>query len=86
MDRLKDNLSAFSMYTSILDNVRIAEILMIVLDECRENELHLSDFVIYNIVLHIALAIKRIQAGFKMGRINRPTKKQTSDIKQLFKL
>lgn len=77
MDRLKDNLSAFSTYTSILENVNIAEILMIVLDECRENELHLSDFVMYNIVLHIGLAIKRIKAGFKMDRINKSIQKNS---------
>lgn len=69
MNKLSDNMHAFSLYTSLLEEVNIAEILMIVLDECREAQLQLSDFVIYNIVLHIGLAIKRIHSGFEMDAI-----------------
>lgn len=69
MNKLSDNIHAFSLYTSLLEEVNIAEILMIVLDECRESQLQLSDFVIYNIVLHIGLAIKRIHSGFEMDAI-----------------
>lgn len=66
MNYLHDNLYAFSMYTDLLEGISIEEIVIIVLDECRESQLALSDFIIYNIVLHIGLAIKRLQTGFQI--------------------
>lgn len=66
MNRLHDNFYTFSIYRNLLEGISIEEIVIIVLDECRESHLKLSDFIIYNIVLHIALAIKRIQSGFKI--------------------
>lgn len=66
MDRLHDNLFAFSMYANLLEGISVEEIVIIVLDECRESQLKLSDFIVYNLVLHIVLAIKRIQNGFLM--------------------
>ncbi|MGG5373252.1 BglG family transcription antiterminator [Enterococcus sp. AZ196] len=66
MDRLHDNLFTFSMYANLLEGISIEEIVIIVLDECRESQLKLSDFIVYNLVLHIGLAIKRIQNGFQM--------------------
>lgn len=64
MNRLFDNFHMFSAYASLLDEVPMNEIIIIVLDECREAQLPISDFIIANIVLHIGLAIKRIQSGF----------------------
>jgi len=66
MERLHDNLFAFSMYANLLEGISVEEIVIIVLDECRESQLKLSDFIVYNLVLHIGLAIKRIQNGFLM--------------------
>lgn len=66
MERLHDNLFAFSMYANLLEGISVEEIIIIVLDECRESQLKLSDFIVYNLVLHIGLAIKRIQNGFFM--------------------
>lgn len=66
MDRLHDNLFAFSMYANLLEGISVEEIVIIVLDECRESQLKLSDFIVYNLVLHIGLVIKRIQNGFLM--------------------
>lgn len=66
MERLHDNLFAFSMYANLLKGISVEEIVIIVLDECRESQLKLSDFIVYNLVLHIGLAIKRIQNGFFM--------------------
>lgn len=66
MDRLQDNLYAFSMYANLLEGISIEEIVIIVLDECRESHLKLSDFIVYNLVLHIGLAIKRMQSGFEI--------------------
>lgn len=52
-------------------NQRISfeELTIIVLDECREGGLKLSDFVIQNLVIHIALAIRRITEGFKISKL-----------------
>ena len=66
IERLHDNLFAFSMYANLLEGISVEEIVIIVLDECRESQLKLSDFIVYNLVLHIGLAIKRIQNGFFM--------------------
>lgn len=66
MERLHDNLFAFSMYANLLEGISVEEIVIIVLDECRESQLKLSDFIVYNLVFHIGLAIKRIQNGFFM--------------------
>lgn len=66
MERLHDNLFAFSMYANLLEGISVEEIVIIVLDECRESQLKLSDFIVYNLVLHIGLTIKRIQNGFFM--------------------
>lgn len=54
-----------------LFNIKISfeELTIIVLDECREGKLKLSDFVIQNLVIHIALAIRRITEGFQIAKI-----------------
>lgn len=65
-DRLQDNLFAFSEYSNLLEGVMVDEIVLSVLEECRKAQLKLSDLVIYNLVLHLGLAIKRIQNGFAM--------------------
>ncbi|MGO4993780.1 BglG family transcription antiterminator [Jeotgalibaca porci] len=39
-------------------------IFIIVLENCREYDIQLSDFVLQNLVLHISLAIKRNEKGF----------------------
>ncbi|GCF93604.1 putative transcriptional antiterminator (BglG family) [Enterococcus florum] len=70
LERLQDNLYTFSTYTNLLEGISIEEIVIIVLDECREARLKLSDFIIFNIVLHIGLAIKRLQAGFDIEYTN----------------
>lgn len=53
--------------TIFFNDISFEEITIIVLDECREAGLRLSDYVIQNLVLHIALAIKRIKDGFKLS-------------------
>lgn len=52
--------------TLFLNNISFEEITIIVLDECRGAGLKLSDYIIQNLVLHIALAIKRIKDGFNL--------------------
>ena len=60
-----------SMY-SIVENhfitdIDFAELTIFVLDECRDAKLKLSDFVIQNLVLHIALMIQRIRLGYQLA-------------------
>lgn len=50
--------------------ISLEELTMIVLDGCRNEELSLSDYVIQNLVIHIALAIKRLEDGFQMSPID----------------
>lgn len=49
--------------------ISFEELTIIVLDECREGGLKLSDFVIQNLVIHIALAIRRITEGFRISKV-----------------
>ena len=49
--------------------ISFEELTIIVLDECREGGLKLSDFVLQNLVIHIALAIRRITEGFKIRKL-----------------
>lgn len=44
-------------------------IFIIVLEKCREFDIQLSDFVLQNLVLHIALAIKRNEKGFVINNV-----------------
>lgn len=55
--------------TLFFNEVSFEEITIIVLDECRNAGLKLSDYIIQNLVLHIALAIKRIKDGFKLSMV-----------------
>ncbi len=50
--------------------ITFEELTIIVLDECREAKLKLSDYVIQNLVIHIALAIRRINEGFKISKLS----------------
>lgn len=50
--------------------ISFEELTIIVLDEYREGGLKLSDFVIQNLVIHIALAIRRITEGFRISKVS----------------
>lgn len=45
-------------------------IFIIVLEKCREFDIQLSDYVLQNLVLHIALAIKRNEKGYAINKMN----------------
>ncbi|MET3558505.1 lichenan operon transcriptional antiterminator [Streptococcus rupicaprae] len=53
----------------VYGKINFEALTVIVLDECREAQLKLSDFVIQNLVVHIALAIRRLAEGFKISAI-----------------
>lgn len=50
--------------------ISFEELTIIVLDEYREGGLRLSDFGIQNLVIHIALAIRRITEGFRISKVS----------------
>ncbi|QLB52624.1 PRD domain-containing protein [Streptococcus sanguinis] len=50
--------------------ISLEELTIIVLDECREGQLRVSDFVIQNLVIHIALSLKRIGEGFQISQLD----------------
>lgn len=49
--------------------INIEELVIIILDEIREVNLKVSDFIIQNLTLHLALAIKRVREGFHIEGI-----------------
>ena len=50
--------------------VPLEEFARIVLDECQEAKLKLSDFVLQNLVVHIALSMIRLKSGFEIKNID----------------
>lgn len=50
--------------------VPLEEFARIVLDECQEANLKLSDFVLQNLVVHIALSMIRLKSGFEIQNID----------------
>ncbi|QEA59853.1 transcription antiterminator [Leuconostoc koreense] len=51
---------------SFFKAVSFDQITIIVLDECREAGIHLTDYTIQNIVLYIALSVQRLKCGFEL--------------------
>lgn len=60
--------------------ISFEELTIIVLDECRSGGLKLSDFVIQNLIVHIALAISRIRSGFHISKLSIDRKRFASEI------
>jgi len=67
VERLQNNLKCLGEISKLLTTISSEEILLIVLDECRNAELKLSDTVMLNIVIHIALAMKRVEEGYQIN-------------------
>lgn len=57
------------------------ELTIIVLDECRSQEFKLSDFVLQNLIVHLALAIKRVGDGFKISELTVDRQQYQREIK-----
>lgn len=80
------NRSIESLNTTLFDyqfeGFSMETIFIIVLEKCREYQVQVSDFVLQNLVIHISLAIKRIESGFV---INPKDEISSTDIeKELF--
>ncbi|ESA53040.1 phosphoenolpyruvate-dependent sugar PTS family porter, EIIA 2 component [Streptococcus pyogenes GA40468] len=64
---------------TFLEGINFAEIMIIVLYECRDAKLELSDFVMNNLVLHIALMVQRIRSGCPLELFSIPIAIRQSD-------
>lgn len=74
MDYFFGNIFVNSLYQYVdsqffHEKITVEELMMIVLEECREGDLALSDFVLQNLVIHIALALRRISEGFNISKM-----------------
>lgn len=56
-------LQNFVSIKGLVDDISFESLTIIILDECREAHLKLSDFIIQNLVLHLSLSIKRMRSG-----------------------
>ncbi|GAY70905.1 UNVERIFIED_CONTAM: BglG family transcription antiterminator [Streptococcus canis] len=74
-----DNTLSTMVGDTFLEGINFAEIMIIVLDECRDAKLKLSDFVMNNLVLHIALMVQRIRSGYPLGLFAIPIAIRQSD-------
>lgn len=66
VERLQNNLKSLGEISKLLTAISPEEILLIVLDECRNVGLKLNDTVMLNIVTHISLALKRVEEGYQI--------------------
>lgn len=55
---------------SFFKKISFDQITIIVLDECRESGIYLTDFTIQNIVLYIALSVQRMAGGFELQPVD----------------
>ncbi|MGO1590016.1 MAG: BglG family transcription antiterminator, partial [Alkalibacterium gilvum] len=67
LERLQNNLKSLGEISTLLTTISPEEILLIVLDECRNAKLKLNDTVMLNIVTHISLALQRIKEGYQIN-------------------
>lgn len=74
-----DNTLSTMVGNTFLEGINFAEIMIIVLDECRDATLKLSDFVMNNLVLHIALMVQRIRSGCPLELFSIPIAIRQSD-------
>ena len=65
---------------SFFKKLNFDQITIIVLDECRESGIHLTDFIIQNIVLYIALSIQRMAGGFELQPVSLDNSVETRQV------
>lgn len=69
VDSFGDSLSAM-VENHFISTINFPELTIFVLDECRNANLKLSDFIIQNLVLHIALMLQRMRLGYPLKSFN----------------
>jgi lichenan operon transcriptional antiterminator len=65
-------LQRLSYLNKFSDAISFDTLTIIILDECREAHLKLSDVMVQNIVLHLSLSIKRLQSGLLIQHLDMP--------------
>lgn len=65
-----DSLREFVDGSGYFEDVSSEALLMLIIDETRKENLQLSDVMIQNIMIHLALCIRRVKYGFKLDAIN----------------
>ncbi|WP_285698484.1 PRD domain-containing protein, partial [Enterococcus hirae] len=63
-------LKYFLVKSHFFNEFNFEEVLIIILDEIREANLKVSDFIMQNLALHLALTIKRINEGFPIEALD----------------
>ena len=61
-----------SYFNQTCEAISFDSLTIIILDECRETNIKLSDVMIQNIVLHLSLSIKRLQSGLSIQNLDLP--------------
>lgn len=64
----------------VLNQINLEELTIIVLDETRQSSIFLSDYTLQNLVLHLGLAIKRIQEGFQLSPLSETPKFEVNQL------
>ncbi len=59
----------FRARVRFFQDISFEELVIIILDETREAKLKVSDFIIQNLTLHLALGIKRLREGFEIKEL-----------------
>ena len=55
-----NSIQEYAYQTSYFDDMPIAKLIMIILEECRNLKIKLSDVMVQNVLIHLMLSIKRI--------------------------
>lgn len=79
-DHFHQNMSHFVGKDMLTLPLSMEELTIIVLDECRNEGLKLSDYAIQNLVIHLALAIQRFQKGFRISPVDLNAKKYAKEL------
>lgn len=53
--------------TQFFSGIQLEAITLIIIEECRKGQLNIQDFVIQNLVLHLALSINRLQKAISLS-------------------
>ena len=67
-----------SYFNQACETISFDSLTIIILDECREANIKLSDVMIQNIVLHLSLSIKRLQSGLSIQNLDLPVSTNSS--------
>ena len=71
-------LQRLTYFNKFGDAICFDTLTIIILDECREANIKLSDVMMQNIVLHLSLSIKRLQSGLSIQNLDLPDKAKES--------